>query len=166
MSSTNKQTASKKKSVTMRMDRVQPDRRFLADDRRNRKCSGFLRSPPAAWHPLLVLTCTHCKRGIGETGAELREDGESHEMENKTPPTIPAKRSTSLIYAIQLIWDFYVLWDQQNGRFLVHFAQLLVGERRQKLPQFLRDHSMTRCARGCSAKTRSHSARIPRLWLV
>ena len=39
-----------------------------------------------------------CKRGIGETGAELREEGESHEMENKTPPTIPAKRSTSLIY--------------------------------------------------------------------
>lgn len=107
-----------------------------------------------------------CKRGIGETGAELREDGESHEMENKTPPTIPAKRSTSLIYATQLIWDFYVLWDQQNGRFLVHFAQLLVGERRQKLPQFLCDHSMIRCVRGCSAKTRSHSARIPRLWLV
>lgn len=28
----------------------------------------------------------------------MREEGESQEMENKTPPTIPAKRSTSLIY--------------------------------------------------------------------
>ena len=39
------------------------------------------------------------KRGSGDAGAEALVCGVSQEMENRTPPTIPAKRSTSLIYA-------------------------------------------------------------------